>query len=109
MAGRATPALLLLAIAITVPGNPVFAQFESRPIPGTSCPAFPADSWWHADVSRLPKHARSAQWMQRMSSGRNLHPDFGPSYSEQPAPYGIPITIVRRIARQSAGAISVCE
>ena len=29
-----------------------------------------------------------------MSPGSDLHPDFGPSYGEQPAPYGIPITVV---------------
>lgn len=32
--------------------------------------------------------------MARMSPDSDLHPDFGPSYGEQPAPYGIPITIV---------------
>jgi hypothetical protein len=29
-----------------------------------------------------------------MSPGSNLHPDFGPSYGEQPVPYGIPVTVV---------------
>lgn len=71
-----------------------FAQPTSRPIPGTSCPNFLANSWWHADVSKLPVHARSAQWMARMSPRLKLHPDFGPSFGEQPAPYGIPITVV---------------
>lgn len=66
----------------------------SSPIPGTSCPNFPADSWWHADISRLPVHPRSAAWMANMSPTRRLHPDFGPSYGEQPVPYGIPITVV---------------
>jgi hypothetical protein len=63
-------------------------------LPGTNCLTFPANSWWHAKVNKLPVHARSAQWMSRMSPTRRLHPDFGPSYGEQPAPYGIPITIV---------------
>jgi hypothetical protein len=45
-------------------------------------------------VSKLPVHARSAQWMARMSPNVKLHPDFGPSYGAQPAPYGIPITVV---------------
>jgi len=61
---------------------------------GTSCPTFPANSWWHADVSALPVHARSAAWMSHMSPNVNLHPDFGPAYGDQPVPYGIPITIV---------------
>jgi hypothetical protein len=66
----------------------------NRPVPGTNCPTFPANSWWHADISKLPVHARSAQWMSHMQPTRKLHPDFGPSYGEQPAPYGIPITVV---------------
>jgi hypothetical protein len=32
--------------------------------------------------------------MAHMQPTRKLHPDFGPSYGTQPAPYGIPITIV---------------
>lgn len=63
-------------------------------VPGTTCPTFPADSWWHADIRSLPRHASSAAWMARMSPTRKLHPDFGPSYGAQTVPYGIPITVV---------------
>jgi len=80
-----------LAVALLVAGN---ASAANRPVPGTNCPTFPANSYWHADISKLPVHPRSAQWMGHMSPTRKLHPDFGPSYGEQPAPYGIPITIV---------------
>jgi hypothetical protein len=65
-----------------------------RVIPGTACPAFPADSVWHADIRTLPVHARSKQWLANMSPARKLHPDFGPSYGAQPVPYGIPVTVV---------------
>jgi len=82
-----------LALAIGVPLAVVPAAAGPR-IPGTTCEAFPADSWWKADVSRLPVHARSAQWMARMSPSADLHPDFGPSFGAQSVPYGIPITIV---------------
>jgi hypothetical protein len=68
---------------------------EASPtVPRTDCPAFKANSWWNADVSKLPVHPRSDQWMARMSPERKLHPDFGPSYNAQPVPYGIPITTV---------------
>jgi hypothetical protein len=77
-------AALLIGLAPAGAGN----------LPGTSCPTFPADSWWHADISALPVHAKSAAWMSHMSSGNNLHPDFGPSFDEIPVPYGIPITVV---------------
>jgi hypothetical protein len=69
-------------------------QAQAHSVFGTNCPTFPDNSWWHADVSKLPRHARSGQWMARMSPTRKLHPDFGPSFGEQPAPYGIPITVV---------------
>ncbi|MFL6062900.1 MAG: hypothetical protein ACJ72E_16860 [Marmoricola sp.] len=64
-----------------------------RAIAGTTCTAFPASSWWHADVSRLPVDRRSATWMSHMSARVRLHPDFGPSYGDGPN-YGIPITVV---------------
>jgi hypothetical protein len=55
---------------------------------------FPADNYWHADVRGLAVHPRSASWLSHMSPGSRLHPDFGPSYGEQPVPYGIPVTVV---------------
>ena len=56
---------------------------------------FPADNYWHADIRGLPVDAHSAQWLAAMDAGsHNLHPDFGPSYGEQPVPYGIPVTVV---------------
>jgi hypothetical protein len=57
------------------------------------CPTFPADNYWHADVRDLPVHPRSQAWLSNMSTGRDLHPDFGPSYGDGPN-YGIPITVV---------------
>lgn len=59
------------------------------------CPVFGADSWWNTDIRALPEHPRSAQWLAHMSTERDLHPDFGPSFGEGPD-YGIPITVVRR-------------
>lgn len=67
---------------------------EKGKVPGTPCPAFPANSWWQADVSKLPVHARSKAWMSNMSPKSDLHADFGRSFGDQPIPYGIPITIV---------------
>jgi hypothetical protein len=76
-------AVLALAVATTVAPVPVAAS----PVVGTSCSAFPRDNWWHADVRHLPTHARSRQWLAHMSTGVDLHPDFG-------GPYGIPVTVV---------------
>ena len=86
-----------LVLAVTAPlAAPALATTggTSRNLPGTTCPAFPASSYWHAPVTQLPVHARSAQWLSHMSPTRRLHPDFGPAYGAQPVPYGIPITYV---------------
>lgn len=94
---RTATAAAVSALAVTaglalVPGPVAAAGATSRPWEGTSCPVLPATSVWHADVSRLPVHPRSASWTSRMQPTRRLHPDFGPSGGEEP--YGIPVTVV---------------
>ncbi len=64
-----------------------------KPVAGTACRVFPADNYWHADIRGLPVHPRSRQWLSHMSTDRDLHPDFGPSYGDGPD-YGIPVTVV---------------
>jgi hypothetical protein len=88
-----TRALAAAALAVGLLAAPALAG-TSRLLPGTPCPAFPADNYWHANVSGLPVNVRSAQWISHMSPTRKLHPDFGPSYGAQPVPYGIPVTYV---------------
>lgn len=87
---RHLPAVLAGLVMLSLPAG------AANLVPGTSCPVFPNDSWWHADISKLPVHSKSAAWTAHMDAGSlNLHPDFGPSYGAQPVPYGIPITVVR--------------
>ncbi|HEX3615753.1 MAG TPA: hypothetical protein VHU61_04395 [Solirubrobacteraceae bacterium] len=58
-------------------------------LPGTSCPAFPADNVWNTPVTGLPVDSHSAVWMAHMDSGStDLHPDYGPGGGS--SPYGIP-------------------
>ena len=85
---------LLLVLAATPALTTPASAATSRPVEGTSCPVFPADNYWHADISHLPVNVRSGQWISHMSPTRRLHPDFGPSYGAQSVPYGIPITTV---------------
>jgi hypothetical protein len=87
---RAATVAICASIGLAVPA-PVHA---ANVLPGTTCPVFPDDSWWHADVSKLPVHPRSKAWLSHMAPTSHLHPDFGPSFGAQPAPYGIPITVV---------------
>ena len=70
------------------------APADAKPVAGTPCPTFPKDNWWRADVRDLPVHERSRAWLSHMSTDRDLHPDFGPSYGDGPD-YGIPVTVVR--------------
>src|SRR2546429_5719234 len=57
--------------------------------PTTTCQVFPADNVWNADISTLPVHARSAQWLaSTAAASTNLHPDFGGP------PYGFPYNVV---------------
>ena len=89
-----------LTVRATSPPPPVASSraIQAHPptsklIPGTHCRAFPASNVLHADISQLPRHPKTSQWMANsQASGRNLHPDFGPSYGDIPVPYGIPIT-----------------
>lgn len=66
----------------------------AAPVPGSSCPVFPADNAWHADVSGLPVHPSSDAWLAAMGGPtRRLHPDFGPAGPGE-RPYGIPYVVV---------------
>jgi hypothetical protein len=97
--GGAVVAALALSAGLFAPGaaqsrpGAVAAGADAKgPVGG--CRVFPADNYWNADISRLPVNAKSRQWIRHMSPRSDLHPDFGPSYGEQPVPYGIPITVV---------------
>jgi hypothetical protein len=89
---RAGLVMALLLVGVTSPASGERPE-RPKPIAGSTCSAFPADNWWHADVRGLPVHARSAAWLSHMSTDVDLHPDFGPSYGDGPD-YGIPVTVV---------------
>src|ERR671924_913073 len=73
---------LLLGQADGLPAN-------AAPPPSTSCQVFPSNNIWNADISRLPVHAGSAQWLASMNAATTkLHPDFGGP------PYGFPFNVV---------------
>lgn len=85
--------VLLLAGGGAATSVPPGAATRTAAVEVGGCRVFPADSYWHAEVSDLPRHPRSRQWLARMSTDRDLHPDFGPSYGDGPG-YGLPITVV---------------
>ncbi|MET8911486.1 hypothetical protein [Micromonospora sp. NPDC004551] len=70
------------------------AGLGGRPSPGAApCRVFPADNVWHADVSRLPVHPRSAAMIAAIGGSATVHADFGSGRWEG-APIGIPVTVV---------------
>jgi hypothetical protein len=86
-------ASLLVAVTPGQSGARTPDGSRAKPVSGTPCETFPADNWWRADISDLPRHRRSKKWLSHMSTRNDLHPDFGPSYGDGPN-YGIPITVV---------------
>ena len=84
---------MLVASLLTSSAGATAGSPSGKPVAGTACRTFPADNYWHADISDLPVHPRSRQWLSHMSTDRDLHPDFGPSYGDGPN-YGIPVTVV---------------
>ncbi len=91
--GAVALSLALGACALGTPDDSSAAPRHAE-APVAGCSVFPDDNWWHADVSGLPVHRRSAAWLRHMSPDSELHPDFGPSYGDGPN-YGIPVTVVR--------------
>jgi hypothetical protein len=85
----------IVGSALTIATPSAHAASTGTILPGTRCPAFPADNVWNTPITDLPVNANSATWLASMdSSTTNLHPDYGPSGSPR-QPYGIPWQIVR--------------
>lgn len=53
---------------------------------------FPADNYWHWDISRFPVHPNSANLVASAGNNTPLHPDFGSVLDG--APFGIPYILV---------------
>ena len=86
--------MLVAALALPVVAGAASARAPGVTLPGTGCPAFPADNVWNTPVTGLPVAARSAEWLATMdASSTLLHPDFGPS-GDPRHPYGIPWQVV---------------
>ena len=88
-----TSVATLAVAALLLPSAPASAA-TGTVLPGTSCPAFPADDVWNTPVAGLPVDARSPTWLASMAaSTTSLHPDYGPS-GKPSRPYGIPWQVV---------------
>ena len=102
MSGRILTALLVLAFT----GDFTVAQTTAKsPGSPTSQPAgptlktkfgeiaiLPPDNPWNQDVSKLPVHPKSADYLASIGLAKGLHPDFGTVWNG--APNGIPFVVV---------------
>lgn len=77
-------------IAIGLAASVLAARGQAGPII-EGCPVFPPDNPWNQDISALPVHPNSANYIRSInrSDNRFLHADFG----ENPE-YGIPFVVV---------------
>ncbi len=57
------------------------------------CPLFPANNIWNRDISSLPVHSNSANFIQSIGITGHLHADFGAGLYDG-GPIGIPYTVV---------------
>ena len=56
------------------------------------CDVFPADNAWNRDISGLPVHPNSDDFVDSVGRGTGMHPDFGTVW--EGAPIGIPYVLV---------------
>src|ERR1051326_5076768 len=75
-----------------LPSQPTPTQPSNSP-PIVGCPLFPSNNIWNTDISQLPVHINSANFIKSIGLDGHLHPDFGSGlYDDEPI--GIPYTIV---------------
>jgi hypothetical protein len=80
--------------AKTAPRKRAASEAKGPVLPGTRCPAFPADNVWNTPITGLPVDSHSAAWLKHMAADSTyLHPDYGPGGGS--SPYGIPWQITR--------------
>jgi len=81
------------AVLVVALGGMAPVGAQAPPAPPISCALFPADNYWHADVSRLPVRADSASLIDRIGRTAGLHADFGAGLYDGGI-IGIPYTTV---------------
>ncbi len=62
------------------------------PTIGEDCAVFPADNPWNLDISELPIHPNSDNFVASVGLDDHMHPDFGTVWDG--APIGIPYVVV---------------
>lgn len=77
------------------PANPEPPSTRATPGPASQTldclQIFPDKNWWNQDISNLPVHANSANYIASIGLNVGLHPDFGTVWNG--APNGIPYAV----------------
>ncbi len=81
--------LLCFAIMFCLAGSRAFS-YESPNVGDLQI--FPPDNPWHRDISNLPVHPNSENYINSVGRSSPLHPDFGTVWNG--APNGIPFVVV---------------
>ena len=79
------------AVGVLLASAPPASAAHESAIGG--CSMFPADSWWHADISQLPVDPASSTYVASMGATKGMHADFG-SGTWDGGPIGIPYIVV---------------
>jgi hypothetical protein len=61
------------------------------------CMVLPSDNAWNIDISKLPVHSNSDNFINSIGRDGHLHPDFGTEW--EGAPIGIPYEVVNGIKK----------
>lgn len=109
MCGARPNAIVGFAVILSVVLAALFAAFgrgerstaagEKREVKGKrpmidGCQVLPLDNPWNTDISKLPVHPNSANFINSTGPDKPLHEDFGTFY--QGAPSGIPYCVVHK-------------
>ncbi len=93
----ATLTLLLLLLAsgmlLDGSGKTALAAREQRAATIDGCPVFPVNNVWNQDISALPVHPNSANFVASIGLTAHMHADFG-SGLYAGGPIGIPYVVV---------------
>lgn len=92
-------ALLLLTLAGALKGGDHIPAVTGTAVTGAvlktsfgDLPIFPPDNPWNQDISSLPVHPNSSNYIASIGADTGLHPDFGTVW--RGAPIGIPFIVV---------------
>jgi len=86
-------AVVLLAIAATTTNSQIQrASKIALVVPLSDIAILPANNPWNTDISALPVHPNSTNFLTTIGLNTGLHPDFGTVYNG--APNGIPFSVV---------------